>query len=170
MKTFLRGFGIALFLVGALLVVGKQLQLPMLSNTTTNDDKKEQAAHIQKLEQQLANANAQITELQQTIAAQEQAEKEVNNSTAKKNDVANEEEDKVDSIVSGTVYIYEGVSIYDIGKQVEDLGILTNGRELELFLSKREYSRSIQKGQFELNSSMTIEQMARILTGKIAQQ
>ncbi|WP_042473834.1 hypothetical protein [Bacillus ndiopicus] len=170
MKTFLRAFGIALFLVGALLVIGKQLQLPVLSNEATSFDTKEQETRIIELEQQLANANAKVAELEQTIAKNEQVEKEANKPTADNNSSEEVTSETDNSIVSGTVLIYEGVSIYDIGKQVEDLGILENGRELELFLSKREYSRSIQKGQFELNSSMTLEQMARILTGKKALQ
>ena len=68
--------------------------------------------------------------------------------------------------MTGTIYIYESVSLYDIGKQAEDLNIIKNGRELELFLAKPEYSRSIQIGAFELSSDMTLEQMAKILTGK----
>ncbi|MEC1180073.1 hypothetical protein P9B03_16345 [Metasolibacillus meyeri] len=167
MKSFLRTFGIALFLVGALLAVGKQWQIPVLSSEVIADTKK-QDARIAELEQQLSEANAQVAELQQTVAhAELEEEQEVVTTEPAENGDAVSETD--DNVVSGVVYIYEGVSIYDIGKQVEDAGILANGRELELFLSKREYSRSIQKGHFELNSSMTLEQMARILTGKKVQ-
>lgn len=163
MKSFLRTFGIALFLVGALLTVGKQWKIPLLSNEAVADTKR-QDAFIQELEQQLNVANAQVAELQQAIAKTEQAKQENVTEEPAEDEEATSEIDE--DVVSGIVYIYEGVSIYDIGKQVEDLGILANGRELELFLSKPEYSRSIQKGQFELHSAMTLEQMARTLTGK----
>ncbi|WPK11476.1 hypothetical protein R6U77_16515 [Lysinibacillus louembei] len=159
MKSFLRTFGIALFLVGALLTIGKQLHIPMFSYGEANGDTKKQEARIQELEQQLVKANAQVVELQQANEQQEISKEEPAENT--------EQPSKVESdVVSGVVDIYEGISIYDIGKKVEDLGILANGRELELFLSKPEYSRSIQKGQFELHSAMTLEQMARTLTGK----
>ncbi len=37
---------------------------------------------------------------------------------------------------------------------------------MELYLAKPEYAKYIQIGQFELNSSMTIEEIAKIITGK----
>ena len=37
---------------------------------------------------------------------------------------------------------------------------------MELFLAKPEYAKYIQIGQFDLNSSMTIEEIANIITGK----
>ena len=70
-----------------------------------------------------------------------------------------------EDVVSATIYIYENMSLYSIGQQVENEGIISNGRELELYLSKPEYSRSIQKGAFDLSSDMTIEQIAKILIG-----
>ena len=74
-------------------------------------------------------------------------------------------ETKKDDVISATIYIYENMSLYSIGQQVENEGIISNGRELELYLSKPEYSRSIQKGAFDLRSDMTIKQIATILTG-----
>ena len=75
-------------------------------------------------------------------------------------------EDAADHVISATIYIYENMSLYSIGQQIEDEGIISNGRELELYLSKPEFARSIQKGAFDLSSDMTIEQIANILTGK----
>lgn len=160
MKKTLRGFGIGVFLVGALLSFGSN-NSSFHSSSEENKLKKE----IATLEKQLTIANGEIEKLKnsekEVSSINEVEQVNVNNETSSK-----VQPNKENNVISGTVLIYEGMSIYDIGKQVEDIGVLTNGRELELFLSKPEYSRSIQKGQFELDSTMTIEQMARIITGK----
>ena len=80
--------------------------------------------------------------------------------------IDNTEPSSEENVRHGTILIYEGVTLYDVGKQAEDAGIIENGRELELYLSKPEYARSLQIGQFDLHSTMTLEQMAKILTGK----
>ena len=178
MKKRLQGFGIGLFLAGAVLTL-----LTQFTDFQASQDNEE----IKKLQNQLQAANQEIATLNEAVAqaslhteadtsdteaqpTEEQAEdskndeqKEAVEKPAKK-ESSNAEQDE--NIVSGTILIYEGVSLYDIGKQAEDQGIVENGRELELFLYKPEYARSLQKGQFELNSSMSFEEMALILTGK----
>ncbi|MEG0385935.1 MAG: hypothetical protein RR642_14395, partial [Solibacillus sp.] len=56
--------------------------------------------------------------------------------------------------------------LYEIGQQLEAEQIVKNGREIELYLSKPEFSRSIQKGAFDLHSDMTVDEIAKTLTGK----
>ena len=141
MKKTLRGFGIGVFLVGAILSFSSN-NSSFHSASEENKLKKE----IATLEKQLLIANGEIEKLKNS-------EKEVSSiNEVEQVNVNNETSSKVqpheDNFISGTVLVYEGMSIYDIGKQVEDIGVLTNGRELELFLSKPEYSRSIQKVQF----------------------
>lgn len=160
MKKSLRAFGVGVFLVGAIYSFSNVSNSSSPSSSDISQYKKE----IAVLENQLATAKAEIEQLKNnekdastTSEMEQTSEKNENPSNVQANDK---------NVVTGTIYIYEGMSIYDIGKQVEDTGVVTNGRELELFLSKPEYSRAIQKGQFELDSSMTIEHMARIITGK----
>lgn len=158
MKKLLRGMGIGLFLAGAALTVMDFMDLPLSEETNTANEEE-----IAALQQQLAEANKEIASLKASLTATTQKEEE---KTAQQSSSAEQESTEEEAAVTGTIYIYEGVSLYDIGKQAEDAGIIKNSRELELFLSKPEYSRSIQKGQFELNSHMTIEEMAKTLTGK----
>lgn len=176
MKKTIRGVGIGIFLTGAFFTAYDSLFAP-------STDKE-----IALLEQQLRDSEAKVKHLQESAKIEEDVKAETNNEEKEKNknkdtvqkndasDVAKGEATKADSsktdtkpkddAVKGSIYIYENVSLYDIGKQAEDAGIIENGRELELYLYKPEYSRSIQKGQFELSSDMTLEEMALILTGK----
>ncbi|KGR81575.1 hypothetical protein [Lysinibacillus odysseyi] len=160
MKKLLRGIGIGLFLAGAALTVLDLMDSPLSQESNAINEKE-----ISALQQQLADANKEIASLKAastpSATAQNESEK-----AAEQEPSANKPETAEPTAISGTIYIYEGVSLYDIGKQAEDAGIIANGRELELFLSKPDYSRSIQKGQFELSSTMTLEEMAKTLTGK----
>lgn len=171
MKGTIRGIGIGLFLAGATYTVVDYLNIPATPADTT-----QYKETIQDLEAKLKTANEQNSILEKQVgteqekppeqtaptenpepAEQPSTETPITESTTETSDPA---------VVSGTVFIYEGVSLYDIGKQVEDAGIIQNSRELELFLSKPEYATTIQKGQFDLTSDMTIEEMALVLTGK----
>ena len=166
MKKTLRGIGIGLFLAGATFTVIQQFDEP-ISQEKASTYKKE----IKDLEQQLAEAKEQLTnsETSAPITDTVEAKQENTNNTKEQQvteQIDNTEQSSEKNGVYGTILIYEGVTAYDIGKQVEDAGIIENGRELELYLSKPEYARSLQIGQFELHSDMTLEQMAKILTGK----
>ena len=169
MKRSLRAFGIGIFLVGVAWTLYDEFFAPS------------ESAQIEKLQNQLAKSEEQIATLEKQLSnngedekattKQEEAKQTASSAQQVKTDKPDEKKQtaspsKKTNDVAGIVYVYEGVSLYDIGKQVEDLGIIENGRELELYLYKPEYARSIQKGQFELNSSMTLEEMANILTGK----
>ena len=166
MKKTLRGIGIGLFLAGAIFTMIQQFDQP-LSQEKASTYKKE----IKELEQQLAEAKEQLTNTEVSAPIADTADDEQGTSTNTEKQQATEQVDQTEqpsaeNVVHGTILIYEGVTAYDIGKQAEDAGIIENGRELELYLSKPEYARFLQIGQFELHSDMTLEQMAKILTGK----
>ena len=160
MKTSLRAFGIGLFVAGA------SIALVDLSSGETESKQKD----ITLYEQQLKDYENQITLLTEQLDKQNSHtdEKSENQTAEETNDSSsiNEEKSNTKKVTEATIYIYEDVSIYTIGQQAEDLGIVANGRELELFLSKPDYARSIQKGSFDLSSDMTIEQIAKVLTGQ----
>ena len=161
MKSSLRAFGIGLFVAGASIAL---VDLSSDTESKRND--------IAQYEQQLKEYENQITLLNEQLDKQtSNTNEESENQTAEKTNSSedsslNEETVNNQEVTEATIYIYEDVSIYTIGQQAEDLGIVSNGRELELFLSKPDYARSIQKGAFELNSDMTIEEMAKVLTGQ----
>lgn len=158
MKSSMRAFGIGLFLAGASLALYDQF-----APNSENKDIKEYEQQIEEYETKIAELEKQLeqptNEQQKSPTASVSKDKEImSNTSTKKNDT--------EDVLSATIYIYENVTLYSIGQQVEDEGIIANGRELELFLSKPEYARSIQKGAFDLRSDMTIEQIAKVITGK----
>ncbi|AWE08017.1 hypothetical protein DCE79_11740 [Lysinibacillus sp. 2017] len=158
MKSSMRAFGIGLFLAGASLALYDQF-----APNSEKKDIKEYEQQIEEYETKIAKLEKQLeqptNEQQKSPTASVSKDKEImSNTSTEKNDT--------EDVLSATIYIYENVTLYSIGQQVEDEGIIANGRELELFLSKPEYARSIQKGAFDLRSDMTIEQIAKVITGK----
>ena len=166
MKKTLRGIGMGLFLAGAAFTIIQPFDEPISQERASTYEKQ-----IADLEQQLAKAQEQLTniEIPSAVANTPEEKQETTNNTEKQQvtePINNTEQLSEENVVHGTILIYEGVTAYDIGKQAEDAGIIENGRELELYLSKPEYARSLQIGQFDLHSTMTLEQMAKTLTGK----
>ncbi|UZM98338.1 hypothetical protein OL548_27075 [Lysinibacillus sp. MHQ-1] len=51
-------------------------------------------------------------------------------------------------------------------KKLEDGGIISNSVEMELLLANAKYARSLQIGSYEVNSSMSLEEIAKLITGK----
>lgn len=185
MKRRLQGFGIGLFLAGATITL--LTQFTDFQQTKDNEEVIKLQNQLQAAEQEIATLNEAVAQAsihtEETKAASEAENTDENttglkpandqeataateNETDSKKADSNKEENNDTNESSSTILVYEGVTPYDIGKQAEDLGIVENGRELELYLAKPEYARSIQIGQFELDSSMSLEEMARILTGK----
>ena len=162
MKSSVRAFGIGIFIAGASLAGYEQFS-PSSKVTDTEQ--------IESYKQQIADLEKQLDEKSGATSVEKPATQQDDSSKKEPTETKETDSDSNTSssnedVVTATVYIYENVSLYAIGQQVEEEGIISNGRELELFLSKPEFSRSIQKGAFDLSSDMTIEQIAKILTGK----
>lgn len=163
MKSSMRAFGIGLFVAGAAFAAYDQF--------APSEEEKDVSAYVEQIEafeKQVADLQQQLGQPlnEETPKKDETSKVDSENTDDKKQDKEDVNKETTSSdAVKATIYIYENVSLYSIGQQVEDEGIIPNGRELELFLSKPEYARSIQKGTFDLSSDMTIEQIANILTG-----
>lgn len=163
MKQSIRAFGIGLFVAGVIFTVVEK------SDLSSGTNKAEQSLVTYK--KQVQNLEQQIAQLRETTASEKIESDKETSGTKEQQAITTENQSagldlEKDDIVEATVYIYEGMSLYEIGEQVEDLRIVENGRQVELYLSKPEYARSIQKGAFELRSDMTLEQIAKIITGK----
>ncbi len=174
MKHKIKYLGIGLFIASLCFSLGERSELPFIESTNNSS-----AKHY---EEEIASLNKTIATLKDDVKLLENENNDSSNihgnsaetdSTDLSSDISSTAADSSNStaaVVTGSIYIYESVTLYDIGRQAEDLNIIDNGRELELYLAKPEYSRSIQKGVFQLNSDMTLEEMAKILTGKKLRQ
>lgn len=161
MKKSLRSFGLAFFMIGAFFAIVHyfQISIPFISLTEENQSSKEYEQQITKLETELKEANKQIQQLENRVATNHNTENKPTETT-KDNPKGNE------GIVHGTLQIYSGITPYVVGQKLEDLGIVQNGMEIEMYLARPEYARYIQIGEFELHSGMSIEEIAKIITGK----
>ena len=171
-KSSLRAFGIACFVIGLLITFTDKVNIPFISSTETKAEAQYKNT-ITHLEQQLQDANDQISTLQQTEQSEQRAEEIVSEDkpSEKENAEAEETEASVETevkeeIVTDTLYIYAGLTSAEVAQKLKDMKIIKNSVEMELFLAQPEYATTIQKGQFELNSSMSIEEIANIITGK----
>lgn len=161
-RTFFRAFGIACFLIGMLIFFIDRYDFPISLSNSENTTKNQQD-EVDKLKKQLKDANKQIEKLQKQLKDDEKKD-EASKTTDDTTDTAKDSEQ--DTVVKGTLYIYSGLSIFDVAKKLKEMGIIENSVEMELFLAQPEYSRSLQIGQYELDSSMSIEEIANIITGK----
>ena len=141
-KQSVRGFGIAIFLVGALIYSMNSLNIPLPGVDADAAAKKE----IEELQQQLTTAQQQLEEAK----------------SAKKE--ASDEEEKGEEVIETTISVFRGNTAYDISRKLQDEGIIDNALQFELFLANGEYSRRIQIGEFTVSSDMTEEELAEALT------
>lgn len=163
MKQTLRGFGLAFFIIGAFItaVHSFQLNIPFVSLSEEKETSKKEIKQIEQLESQLKEANNQIAKLEEQLDDKGSKTTSVETSTTTKKST-----DDDGKVVHGTLKIYSGITPYVVGQKLEDLGIVENGVEVEMFLARPEYSRSIQVGEFDLHSNMSIEEIAKVITGK----
>lgn len=156
-RSSLRGFGMACILIGSLYA---GLEYFGLTDATSENVQKYEEK-IAKLEAQLKDAKEQIKELEKQQTANETQESVAKNPSAEESSSNGQEE-----VTEGILYIYSGLTPYEIAKKLKDMGIIKNSTEMELFLAQPEYARSIQKGQYRVNSAMSVEEIANLITGK----
>lgn len=162
-KSSIRAFGMAIFLVGAILALADRFDVNIGLATVTSSTDKEVAA----LQTKLDVANKEIASLK------EQLQKKA---TAQPESVAKEQKDNSPDVVEQTpelgeaktmtLQVYSGITPYVVAQKLEEGDIIQNSVELELLLANPKYSRSLQIGLYEVNSSMTNEDIAKLITAK----
>ena len=159
----IRAFGIALFLVGALLSISQRFNFNIgLATNTASSDKE-----VVTLQKQLEEAMKEITTLKEQLPKNKptepiSADQQNNNSTSN----AKEPTKESGNIQTMTLQIYSGITPYVVAQKLEEGKIISNSVEMELLLANPKYSRSLQIGSYEVNSSMSSEEIAEIITGK----
>ena len=69
------------------------------------------------------------------------------------------------SVSPNTVlHIQSGMTSRDISISLEQAGIIQNKQDFEDYLTAQDLSGKIQIGQYELNSSMSLKEIAAIIT------
>lgn len=164
-RSSLRGFGIACLLVG-IIYTGVDKFFPNV-HSASDETVAQYEEKIAQLESELQDAKQQLSTIEQAPSHSDEIEEnEDPMMNASTESIPDEATSHNEDVIEGTLYIYSGLTPYEVSKKLEDIGIIQNAVEMELFLAQPQYSRSIQKGQFEVNSSMTIEEIANLITGK----
>lgn len=156
-KSAIRAFGIAIFLVGALLALASRydvnIGLPMKDSSNLQQ--------VEELQMKLDKANKEIASLKEQLKPVHTTEETSSSDASEQSaDKTNTDETMM------TLQIYSGITPYIVAQKLEDGGIITNSVEMELLLANAKYARSLQIGSYEVNSSMTLEEIAKLITGK----
>lgn len=162
----IRAFGMAIFLVGAMLALAERFDVNIGLATSTSSSDKEVAG----LQKKLDAANKEITSLKEQLPEKATVKSEsadgVVNDRASDGDEKTNTSSKPKDAKTMTLQIYSGITPYVVAQKLEDGGIISNSVEMELLLANAKYSRSLQIGSFEVNSSMSNEEIAKLITGK----
>ncbi|MFJ8066734.1 hypothetical protein ACIQYS_19265 [Psychrobacillus sp. NPDC096426] len=152
-KAAIRFLGIGLFLAGATTQIQMMLDDDQLVKGEITQQTYEQA------QQDLKNVKKQLADLQLDLE------------NAQKRQVAPETDQKVEptgnssnTTTSTVLHIQSGMTSRDISVFLEQTGIIQNKQDFEDYLSAQDLSGKIQIGQYELNSTMSIKQIAEIIT------
>ncbi|MBS4209595.1 endolytic transglycosylase MltG [Bacillus sp. FJAT-50079] len=74
------------------------------------------------------------------------------------------QDDVEPKIITFKLDIVEGMSSKEISKQLEDAGVIDSSEQFNAFLGEKELQRYIQIGTFQLDNTMTNEQIAKMIT------
>lgn len=150
-KSTLRSFGIGLFIAGAVFQLQSNFFDKEINDSTTSD-----TAALKTSQAELKNVKQQLALLQLDLE------------NAKKVQVADKVEKPKDESteVNGKsiLMIESGMNSKDISSTLESLGIISNKQDFEDYLIAQDLAIRIQIGEYELDSSMTIKQIAETIT------
>ncbi|MFJ5768612.1 endolytic transglycosylase MltG [Psychrobacillus sp. NPDC093180] len=152
-KATIRFLGIGLFLAGAAF----QIQLMVGEDDQAKDEITPQA--YKQAQTELKNVKNQLAQLQLDLenAQNEQSAPEMEKKVETMDNPSHEATNTV-------LHIQSGMTSRDISTSLEEAGIIQNKQDFEDYLVAQDLSSKIQIGQYELTPTMTIKQIAEIIT------
>lgn len=121
---------------------------PEKTTTTKADD----SSYKKKYEDLLASqelAKSQAAEAQKAAAAKKKAE-----------------EEKAKQVKKFTLVIKKGDPSSKAGNELQAAGIIKSGSDFDKFLRANGYEKYVRDGSYNVNSTMTADQLAKIITHK----
>ena len=154
MNKTIRNIGIGLFLAGAAFQLEEIVEKEEITSTSTiTEDDYEQA------QQELTEVKKQLTELQLDLNT---AQQDQTNATDKVVETATTEQ--TPTVASMTLSVEVGMASSEISAQLAEAGIILNKVDMDNYLSDQGLAERIQIGNYELNSSMSLKQIAETIT------
>ncbi|SER81302.1 endolytic transglycosylase MltG [Psychrobacillus sp. OK032] len=150
-KTTIRFLGIGLFFAGAAF----QIQLMLGDDAPAKDEITQEA--YEQAQKELISVKDQLAQLQLDLDNTQTGPTAI--------DKVEEPSESSSSGARNTVlHIQTGMTSRDISVFLEQAGIIQNKQDFADYLSAQDLSGKIQIGQYELNSTMSLKQIAEIIT------
>lgn len=154
MNKTIRNIGIGLFLAGAAFQIEEIVEKEEITSTSTiTEEDYEQA------QQELTEVKKQLAELQLDLNT---AQQDQTNATDKVVETATTEQ--TPTVASMTLSVEVGMASSEISAQLAEAGIILNKVDMDNYLSDQGLAERIQIGNYELNSSMSLKQIAETIT------
>ena len=155
MNKTIRNIGIGLFLAGAAFQIEEIVEKDSISSTATTTDEAYKQA-----QQELTEVKKQLAELQLDLNAAQQVQTVAPNETAE----TETPEEQAPTAASMTLSIEVGMTSSEISEKLADAGIILNKVDMDNYLSDQGLAGRVQVGNYELNSSMSLKQIAETIT------
>lgn len=155
MNKTIRNIGIGLFLAGAAFQIEEIVEKEEITSTSTiTEDDYEQA------QQELTEVKKQLAELQLDLNTAQQDQTDATDKVVETDTTA----EQTPTVASMTLSVEIGMASSEISAQLEDAGIILNKVDMDNYLSDQGLAERIQIGNYELNSSMSLKQIAETIT------
>ncbi|MBA3925389.1 hypothetical protein [Listeria rustica] len=161
MKQSLRMLALGFLISAVLLLVfdtffSSSAQAEKSADQKTTAETKDNSGYKKKYEDLLASqelAKSQAAEAQKAVAAKKKAEEE------KAKQAANQ-------VKKFTLVIKKGDPSSKAGNELQFAGIIKSGAEFDKFLRSNNYEKYVRDGSYAVDSNMTADQIAKIITHK----
>ncbi|MCZ8534803.1 hypothetical protein [Psychrobacillus psychrodurans] len=155
MNKTIRNIGIGLFLAGAAFQIEEIVEKEEITSTSTiTEDDYEQA------QQELTEVKKQLAELQLDLNTAQQDQTDATDKVVETDTTA----EQTPTVASMILSVEVGMASSEISAQLEDAGIILNKVDMDNYLSDQGLAERIQIGNYKLNSSMSLKQIAETIT------
>ncbi|WP_203361746.1 endolytic transglycosylase MltG [Bacillus sp. REN10] len=105
-------------------------------------------------------------EFEQQTTKMDQLQKKIDTLSKPKKTKENRASKKENSKPYYTLKITPGMTSSDIGEALEKAGMIKSAEEFNTFLTNNDYAKKIQVGEYKIYSSMSMKQLAVLLTNR----
>jgi hypothetical protein len=118
----------------------------------------EEYNHLKQVGEQNATLQNEIDQLKEGQIENQKIDDKQSSTDSNTNPEKNSE------VIKYTLEIKQGMTSPDVSGKLEEVNIIDSATTLSDYLSKQGWEGTIQVGTFELASTMTVEEIARIIT------
>lgn len=156
MSSIIRGLGIGLFTAGILFTFISMLNSSDPLETAPKGYELVKSDELKSLQGELSTSKEQLAQIQLDLEA------------LSKEDSTEEQVEEVDEPstdqIKTVLIIRSGMTSTEISSLLEQTNIIKNRKDFDQYLEDKKLSEGIQIGTYELNSSMTIAEIANLIT------